>query len=431
MIDITLTLDREIINLLLRSVFQSNRIDISLVYFNKLNSFYFFPSNKFTPSLTNENGFLTPINCNVLSVRDEVSKLLDEPDVHSEPFIWEIETFPLLKFKTTEAASDKFFDIKEFLESLLQSSRFFFNSEIFSFSNNDAKSKHLIFLYSDEKFFIKVTSEKHLDLGDNTNKTQARTLLWLGQDNFQKINSFKIGCVGSGGLMNPFIIQAMHHGFKNFIIIDHDRLEEHNLNRFLGGKHSDVGTYKTDVIKRILSEYDSTINIESAISSFPDDQTQSLLSSCDMIVCGVDNDYTRVNVQLLALALSKPLLDMGSGIFLHNNTSLNPTIDERGGQIRLSIPDRGCLVCMGLNLAFVKDFKRDDFDIQRGYIVGTDLTPPSIITLNSTIASMALKMLVDYITDTGISKRHIKYNEKDLKLYHVLVNKNENCPVCG
>jgi molybdopterin/thiamine biosynthesis adenylyltransferase len=430
MIHLTLTLNKEMIHSLVETIFYSKQKIVSFVYFRVDDTFYFFPSNNHSASLTGDSGFLTQINCNLLSIKDEVEKLLEiqSPDVTaSAPLIWEIETASLLKYKIKLSVNTDFSDLKDFLETLLRSSRFFLNMEGLSLINESFQDLLPMFLYADENTYYKIGLAKQ---EDDTNKMQERTLLWLGEKNFNIIRSFRIGCVGAGGLMNPFIIQAMHHGFKNFIIIDHDRLEEHNLNRFLGAKLKNVGSYKTDILKNNLLIYDPSIKIETSNISFPEEGTEKLLSTCDMIVCGVDNDYTRVNVQLLALTLTKPLLDMGSGIFLLNNTSLFPQVDERGGQIRLSIPGNGCLVCMGLNLSAVKDFKQEGFDRIRGYIVGTDLTPPSIITLNSTIASIALKMFVDYITGVHLSTKHIKYNEKDLKLFHVLVKRNENCPVC-
>lgn len=66
--------------------------------------------------------------------------------------------------------------------------------------------------------------------------------------------------------MNPFVIEAMHHGFKDFILIDPDKLEEHNLNRFYGGNREDKGKFKTEILKRILTEFNPSIAVETSNS---------------------------------------------------------------------------------------------------------------------------------------------------------------------
>ncbi len=429
MIRLTLTLNKNILESLSRSIFDSERLDLSLVYFRVADFFYVFPFNSHSLSLTEENGFLNKVLCKIQLVKDELEELLNPiSDNNNLPLTWEIKATPLLKYKDKFTTQNDFTNMGDFLETLHSSSQFIINTDS---GLNLPKKEFRIkpeFLYSDETHFYKTN---YKDLIKKTDNAQARTLLWLGSNNSAKIHSTRIGCVGAGGLMNPFVIEAMHHGFKDFILIDPDKLEEHNLNRFYGGNREDKGKFKTEILKRILTEFNPSIAVETSNSFFPEENTEKLLSTCDIIVSGVDNDYTRVNVQLLATTLNKPLLDMGSAIFLKNNTYLCPEVDERGGQIRLSIPEKGCLACMGLQLNAVRDFKREEMDRIRGYIVGTDLTPPSIITLNSTIASIALKLLVDYIADTGISTRHIKYNEKDFKLFKVLTNRKNDCPLCG
>ena len=234
----------------------------------------------------------------------------------------------------------------------------------------------------------------------------------------------------SGGLINPFVIQAMHQGYKQFVLVDRDKLEYHNFNRFLGVRKSDLGSFKVEVLKGILNHFSEQIEIEAITEFLPDKVTLEALSACDILVGGVDNDYSRLQIQILALALEKPYLDMGSGVVLKDNSSLNPEVDERGGRIKLFIPGNACISCMGLKVNEVKDFKTRQMDIIRGYIQGTELTPPSILTLNSTIACMGLKLMTDYILE-GTSINHLKYNEKNFKLYSVKSEKNPTCSVCS
>jgi len=277
------------------------------------------------------------------------------------------------------------------------------------------------------------SSENHGCEGDHPDDIEIhdRTLLWLGKNNFSKIRGATLGCIGAGGLMNPFIIQAMHHGFEKFIIIDDDTLEENNLNRFLGASPCHAGLYKADILRETILGFNPGADVVVLKESFPFDGSENTMAQADLIVCGVDNDYTRMNVQLFALAMNKTLFDMGSAIFLEDNSSSDPVVDECGGQVRISIPGMGCLACMGMDLSRIRDFKRMDIERRMGYITGTGLSPASIITLNNTIAGICLKLVVDYICGRELSCRHLKYDERDLNLYKINVMKDENCSLCG
>jgi molybdopterin/thiamine biosynthesis adenylyltransferase len=258
-----------------------------------------------------------------------------------------------------------------------------------------------------------------------------RTMLWLGINNFKKIKNCTLGCIGAGGMMNPFIISAMHHGFERFIIIDDDKLEASNLNRFIGAEKKDIGKYKAALLKKVIERYNQDASVEIMNEKFPFSRTESLICLSDIIVVGVDNDFTRFNAQMLGLTLNKTIFDMAGGIYLKDSASLSPGIDERGGQVRVSVPGHGCLVCMGLDPSQIVNFKREELDKRRGYIAGTDLTPPSVVTLNQTIASLCLRMVVSYITGCGLPSLHIKYDEKNLRLYSVTVERAKDCPLCG
>jgi molybdopterin/thiamine biosynthesis adenylyltransferase len=259
----------------------------------------------------------------------------------------------------------------------------------------------------------------------------GRTILWTGLKGFAGIREASIGCIGAGGLSNPFLLSAMHHGFRRFTIVDDDRLDAANLNRFTGGRREQVGAFKTDLLKRMILDFEPEAEVETLAEKFPYGGTEQALSACDILVCGVDNDFTRLNAQLYALAFSLPLFDMGSGIFLADNASLDPEVEEAGGQVRVFVPSGACLACMGLDAAAVADFSRRDLDRARGYVIGTDLTPPSVITLNTAVASFCLKLAVDYLAGRPLPSFHLKYSEKDLSLYKVAVKKDPSCVVCG
>ena len=258
-----------------------------------------------------------------------------------------------------------------------------------------------------------------------------RTLLWLGSDNMQLIKQTTLGCVGAGGLMNPFITYAMHHGFEKFVISDDDTLDASNLNRFLGAAKDDIGKHKVDIMKRSIERFNPRSSVAVLRKNIPDTECEQLLRDCDVLIAGVDNDYSRFQAQLFALKYHCALFDMGSGIFLQDPASVQPVVEEIGGQIRVYIPEAACLVCMGLDLSQLKDFQRRELEMQRGYIVGTDITPPSVVTLNTTIASLALSLLVNYISGKGLPAHHLSFDGRNFSMHKIAAERNKHCAACG
>lgn len=260
--------------------------------------------------------------------------------------------------------------------------------------------------------------------------TDSRTLLWLGKGNFEKINSASICCIGAGGVMNPFVVQAVHHGFRRFTIIDSDRLEEHNLNRFIGAVPSDKEIYKTDILKEYIIKLRPDAEVVTVNAMFPEGESVNAMAGADLIVAGVDNNYTLILVQLYALAMNRAFFDMGSGIFLEDNDADFPIVDERGGQVRFLSPGGPCLACMGVDPAVVKNRARMALEARRGYIAGTDLTPPSVVTLNFAVSSICLNMAVEYVTTGRLEDNHIHYDETDRRIIKIREARRDGCTVC-
>ena len=416
---VTINLNQRYLYLLIDSVLKGESLSLDFLYLAENSLNYFTPINSFSESLLIEN-FNFRTTKIIIIPEDELKSLLElDSNSSNSEFIWKWNTKNFGDSLNISSLEDP--KSYKLFSNLISNTTFYNNNEIYSVE----------ITYPNSKRYLKVKETETVNIEEESESIHSRNLLSLGEDNFFKIQNVKIGCVGAGGLGNPFIILAMHHGYKNFVIVDGDTLEIHNFNRFLGVKKSHLGRKKVDILKEILTEFSSEIQIETISQYFPENSTLETLSTCDILVGGVDNDYSRLQLQILALTLEKPYLDMGSGVILKDNHSLSVEIEERGGQIKLFVPGEACISCMGLNPVTVKDFNRYQLDVVQGYIIGTELTPPSILSLNSSITSMAIKLLTDYITNDGTNIRHLKYNEKSFKLFTVQTEKNKFCKVCA
>jgi molybdopterin/thiamine biosynthesis adenylyltransferase len=258
-----------------------------------------------------------------------------------------------------------------------------------------------------------------------------RTLLWLGSRNFDTIRSARLGLIGAGGLGFPYALSAVRHGFTKFTIADPDIIEESNRNRLFGTLPGDNGKPKAKVLKRELESFWTGIDVRVHNVPFSPEVYESFVE-CDILIVGADNDYARVSAQLFALLARKPLFDMGSGIFLGGTPGGEPVPDEMGGQVRAYLPDGPCLGCMGLDPARAEDDEARGRGIERGYIIGTEVTPPAVVTLNSIIASVCLSMTVDYLTRAGgLTVKHLCFDQIGYRLRTIAEERKKSCPICS
>lgn len=293
-------------------------------------------------------------------------------------------------------------------------------------------------IFSDGKtvrpdIFLETASERiriFKDLSSESQEMDARTLLWLGKNNYNIINNTEICCIGTGGVMNPFIIQAVHHGFKKFVLIDSDTMDETNRNRFAGSSSSDVGRFKTDILKDYILSQRKDAEVICIHQNFPNEKSLEALLHSDIIISGVDNDYTRIILNLFCLCFNRAFFDMGSGIFL-KESSAAPEVDEAGGQVRFLSSEGPCFLCMGKDLSSVKNPVLREFERSTGYLAGTNLTPPSVITVNFAVSSICLSMAVEYILKGKAPDNHIRYDSVRKSILKIREQKKEHCTLCG
>lgn len=255
-----------------------------------------------------------------------------------------------------------------------------------------------------------------------------RNIRWLGEAAQQKIFDTILAVFGCGGLGAIFVQSAMHVGFSKFLLIDPDRVELSNFNRLPGVQESDVGKYKVEFLKQTVLSF----NPQAFVKTFPTDlqnllDTEDLLPAPEVWIGGLDNNLSRLALQLFASQQGKPLLDLGSGIIL----SPEGTLQEKGAQVRFYRPGGPCLLCQGLK---VQGYSETLEQARRatGYIQNTHLSSPSVITLNAVIANIGLNLLVNYLINPGDQHPYyLYYDELNYRLLSIEIYSDPRCPICG
>ena len=274
-----------------------------------------------------------------------------------------------------------------------------------SFYNIDANQTHGIIILSSDSIYaaIKMNGQKKLITPEQISvigyplkfifpkkkmykpdSTYSRQSFLGGnaQFIFEKIH---IGIVGYGGGGSHIGQQLAHLGIKNITIFDNDKLEQSNLNRLIGGWFSDIknATFKVDIAKRVIKKIFPSSIVKCIKDKWQNKPEQ--LQQCDIVIGCIDSLLGRKELEAECRRYLIPYIDIGMDVHkMEDNSFIS-------GQIILSMPGMPCLTCMG--------FLTDKNISQEVAKYGEAGLQPQVVWSNGVLASSAVGVVVDIITD--------------------------------
>ena len=193
-----------------------------------------------------------------------------------------------------------------------------------------------------------------------------------------------VAVVGLGGGGSHIAQQLAHIGFLNIRLYDDDTAELSNLNRLIGASHDDVKnrTKKVEIARRLVL----AVNPEMRVETFPCywQLAAQSIHEADVIVSCVDSYAARQDIEVTARRFLIPLLDIGMDVHL---------IESRphlSGQVILSLPGSPCMKCLG--------FLTEDNLQREAEQYGAAGARPQVVWANGVLASIAVGLLVDFLT---------------------------------
>ncbi|HOY09926.1 MAG TPA: sulfur carrier protein ThiS adenylyltransferase ThiF [Candidatus Omnitrophota bacterium] len=119
------------------------------------------------------------------------------------------------------------------------------------------------------------------------NPFEDNLLKYLRPDQLRRIQSKKIGIGGAGGLGSNVAVILTRCGFKNFEILDADKVDYSNLNR----QHyylDEVGRMKTETLRQRLLAINPDCAVRLFTVSWAPAQGEQFFNGCDFIVEAFD-----------------------------------------------------------------------------------------------------------------------------------------------
>jgi hypothetical protein len=190
-------------------------------------------------------------------------------------------------------------------------------------------------------------------------ESQVATRSVWGDDAQAELARARVGVVGLGSVGSIVAEALSRTGLQQITLIDHDVIEERNLDRTLGSYPSDVAarTPKVAVSSRLLALS------HTAEDFLTTDVPESLLSpaglaaalDCDVLICCVDRPWPRHILNKLAYLHLIPVID-GGILARVDDTGRLAHVDWT---IQTVGPGRACLYCLGALLRSDAALDRD------------------------------------------------------------------------
>ena len=268
----------------------------------------------------------------------------------------------------------------------------------------------------------------HHDDGQIDINTYDRQIRAFGEEGQRTLNSLRVAIVGLGGTGSIVAESLVHLGVRDFTLIDFDELEQSNLNRVVNSISSDVGRSKTEIATRYISRFARDSNVLSINGDVIFESVARKLIDADVIFSCTDSHGSRSVVQQIAYQYLLPCIDMGTTI-----TTTDGKVTGIFGRVQLIGPNHPCLWCSGLLNS--EEVRRDMMTERERrldpYIADSGIRAPAVISLNATVVSIAVTMLLGLTTDVPVKTESVIYNAMSSSMRSVRAKANDECFICS
>lgn len=223
----------------------------------------------------------------------------------------------------------------------------------------------------------------------------------------KKLKAASVLVIGAGGLGSPVSMYLAAAGIGRIGLVDFDVVETSNLHRQTLHGTKDVGRPKTESARDRLRDLNPHVDVELHTTRLTAENATEILGEYDVIADGTDNFSTRYLVNDACVRLGKP--------------NVYASIFQFEGQVSVfGLPEGPCYRCIypappdpGLIPSCAE-----------GGVLGV---------LPGMVGALQATEVIKLITGLGTSLvgRLLLYDALNLRVQHLLVSKNPECPVCG
>ncbi|WP_167771590.1 HesA/MoeB/ThiF family protein [Bradyrhizobium niftali] len=272
---------------------------------------------------------------------------------------------------------------------------------------------------------VLMSSEKSTEGGHARYDRQVRA---FGADGQRAISSLKVGVVGVGGTGSVLLQQLIRLGVRDFVLIDPDVVETTNLNRLAGAGPTDVGATKIAVAEREILACSPGSWVRGLRADVVDANIATELVGLDFVFLCTDSHASRAVVCQIAYQYLVPTIDMGTSITVREGAVTHVT-----GRVQMLAPELPCLTCTGALDG--NQIRREMMSPERRasdpYLLGDYEPQPAVMSINTTMASLAATMFMATVTSMPSQARFQLYDGIRGAVRPTQARRVEDCIVCS
>lgn len=161
-------------------------------------------------------------------------------------------------------------------------------------------AKSVKVLGKDFKIYSDINQKKHF----SESIYLKRTISVWGPENQEKLMNLRIGIIGLGSVGSIVAETLARIGIQELILIDYDKIEEHNLDRVVGVTKKDIGLFKVEVIAKSIKRSSplKDFKVTSITRNISDQHAYKSALDCDLLFCCADKPRARYILNHLAYA---------------------------------------------------------------------------------------------------------------------------------
>ena len=142
---------------------------------------------------------------------------------------------------------------------------------------------------------------------DSERYTRILQLGW----NLDVLSRATVLVVGAGALGNEIIKNFALAGVGNLIVVDFDKIENHNLTRSVLFRSADIGLGKAEVAARSAQEIEPRMHVRWFDSPLQSTIGLGVFRNVDVVLGAVDNLQTRRDINRSCMQAGTPFIDGG------------------------------------------------------------------------------------------------------------------------
>ena len=230
----------------------------------------------------------------------------------------------------------------------------------------------------------------------------------LGVEGQEQLLTSHALVIGAGGLGSPVALYLGSAGVGRITVVDHDVVDETNLQRQIAHNLARVGMPKALSVQQAIAAINPDVVVTPVVQRADETLLDTLVAQADVVLDCTDNFATRHAINRACVQHSKPLVS-GAAIRMDGHLSV---FDPR-------VPGTPCYACVF----------PEDSGVEETRCATMGVFAPLVGIVGTMQAAEALKLLTGLCS--RLTGRLLMLDGRDMAFNEIALPQNPHCAVCG